>query len=71
MHDDYFGDGRYWIKSAGRYGKWGQSFQFMLAAKDNTHASQIDQTTFAWIRDCSGCHSGGGQGEFDRDGQLL
>ena len=49
MHDDYFGDGRYWIKSAGRYGKWGQSFQFMLAAKDNTHASQIDETTFAWI----------------------
>lgn len=56
---------------AGRYGKWGQSFQFMLAAKDNTHASQIDQTTFAWVRDCSGCHSGGGPGEFDRDNQLL
>ncbi len=70
MHDDYDGDGKFWIKSAGRYGKWGQSFQFQLAAKDNTHPSQIDQTTFAWVRDCSGCHSGGGPGEFDRDGEL-
>ncbi|MGD2108107.1 MAG: EF-hand domain-containing protein, partial [Phycisphaerae bacterium] len=71
MRDDYEGDGRYWIKSAGRYGKWGQSFQFMLAAKENAHPSQIDQTAFAWVRDCSGCHSGGGPGEFDRDDQLF
>ena len=71
MKDDYYGDGRWWIKSSGRYGKWGQSFRFLLAAKENTHASQIDQTAFAWIRDCSGCHPGGGPGEFDRDGQLL
>ena len=71
MRDDYFGDGRTWIKSAGRYGKWGQSFQFLLAAKDNTAPSTIDQTAFAWIRDCSGCHPGGGPGEWDRDGALL
>lgn len=71
MRDDYDGDGKYWIKSAGRYGKWGQSFQFLLAAKDNTHPSQIDQTAFAWIRDCSGCHGGGGPGEIDRDDQKL
>ncbi len=71
MKDDYDGDGKYWIKSAGRYGKWGQSFQLMLAAKHNTHPSQIDETTFAWIRDCGGCHSGGGPGEHDRDGKLL
>lgn len=71
MADDFFADGRTWIKSASRYGKWGQSFQKMLAAKDNTHASDIDQTTFAWIRDCGGCHAGGGPGEYDRDDVLL
>jgi len=71
MRDDYYDDGRFWIKSSGRFGKWGQSFQKMLAAKDNAHPSEIDQTAFAWVRDCSGCHSGGGPGEFDRDDQLL
>jgi hypothetical protein len=71
MRDDYYADGRFWIKSSGRYGKWGQSFQKMLAAKNNTHPSQIDQATFAWVRDCSGCHSGGGPGEVDRNDQLI
>jgi len=71
MRDDYNDDGRFWIKSAGRYGKWGQSFQYLLAAKNNTHASQIDQPTFNWVRDCSGCHPGAGPGELDRDGELL
>jgi len=71
MRDDYDGDGKYWIKSAGRYGKWGQSFQFMLAAKNNVQASDIDQGAFAWIRDCSSCHAGGGPGEYDRDGMTL
>lgn len=71
MRDDYEGNGRHWVKSAGRYGKWGQSFQYLLASKDNIHASDMDQTTFAWVRDCSGCHPGGGPGMFDRDDQLL
>ena len=71
MADDYFQDGRHWIKSPGRYGKWGQSFQYMLAAKDNTHPSQIDQTTFAWVKECSKCHAGGGPGEYDRDDKLA
>ena len=71
MRDEYYGDGRYWIKSSGRYGKWGQTFRFLLAAKDNTSADDMEQTTFAWVRDCSGCHPGGGPGEFDRDGQIL
>lgn len=71
MRDDYYGDGRFWIKSAGRYGKWGQSFQYLLAAKNNTHASQIDQTAFMWVQECGGCHSGGGPGERDRDDQLF
>ena len=71
MQDDYFGDGRFWIKSPGRYGVWGQSFVYQLAAKDNDNESQIEQTTFAWVRDCCGCHPGGGPGEFDRDGVPL
>ena len=71
MADDYYADGRWWIKSSGRYGKWGQTFKYLLAAKDNTHPSQIEQTAFAWIRDCSSCHPGGGPGEFDRDGELF
>lgn len=71
MKDDYYNDGRWWIKSAGRYGKWGQSFQFMLASKENTSASQIDQTAFMWAKECSTCHSGGGPTEFDRDAQKF
>ncbi|MGB2988271.1 MAG: hypothetical protein WBE26_20570 [Phycisphaerae bacterium] len=71
MRDDYFGDGRFWIKSSGRYGKWGQTFIKLLAAKENTNESQIDQTAFGWVRDCGGCHPGGGPGEFDRDAELF
>ena len=71
MMDDYYGDGRYWIKSSGRYGKWGQSFQFLLASKDNTSPSDMDQTAFMWVKECAGCHSGGGPGEFDRDGHRF
>jgi len=71
MKDDYYDDGRWWIKSSGRYGKWGQTFQFLLAAKDNTHASQIDQTAFMWAKECASCHSGGGPTEFDRDGKKF
>lgn len=71
MRDDYYADGRFWIKSSGRYGKWGQSFRYLLAAKENAHPSNMDQTAFAWVRDCGSCHPGGGPGEFDRDGELL
>ncbi len=71
MRDDYWGDGRYWTKSAGRYGEWGQTFKYMLAAKDNTNPSDMDQTSFAWVAECAGCHAGGGPGEFDRNGELY
>jgi len=67
MRDDYHGDGRFWIKSSGRYGKWGQSFRYLLAAQDNVRASDMDQTAFAWVRDCGACHPGGGPGEYDRN----
>ncbi len=71
MGDNYYGDGRSWIKSSGRYGKWGQTFIRLLAAKENTNESEIDQTAFAWTRDCGGCHPGGGPAEFDRNGQIF
>jgi len=71
MHDDYFNDGRYWIKSPGRYGVWGQSFVYQLAAQHAANESEIEQGTFAWIRDCGSCHPGGGAGEYDRDGAPL
>lgn len=71
MHADYYADGRYWISSPGRYGTWGQSFVYQLAAKANAQESRFDQGTFAWIRDCGGCHPGGGAGEYDRDGVQL
>jgi len=71
MRDEYYGDGRFWIKSSGRFGKWGQSFVKLLAAKENASESEIDQTAYAWVRDCSGCHPGGGPGEFDRDGERY
>lgn len=71
MQQDYFADGRYWISSPGRYGTWGQSFVYQLARKESTSVTQIEQGTFAWIRDCGGCHPGGGAGELDRDGLPL
>ena len=71
MKENYWNDGRWWTQSPARYGTWGQSFQKILALKNNTNPSHMDQTTFAWIRDCGGCHAGGGAGEFDRDEQVL
>lgn len=66
MGDDAFGDGRWWNLSRGRYGVWLAGRDW--ARKDNTDPLKIGITSFAWIRECSGCHPGGGPGEFDRDG---
>jgi hypothetical protein len=71
MQDNFFGDGRWWIRSAGMYGTWGGNTNVQTAGKDNPHESEMDNTTFGWAAHCSGCHAGGGPGEFDRDGQLL
>ncbi len=71
MKDDYWGDGRDWIKSPARYGTWGQSFVRLLAGKQFDGPSDIDQGAFEWVRGCSGCHPGGGPGEYDRDGVLF
>ena len=64
--DDAFGDGRWWNFSRGRYGRWIAGLD--LTSKNNTDPLKIGITSFAWIRDCGGCHAGGGPGEFDRDG---
>jgi len=68
MKDDYFGDGRWWMRSPGRFGIWSQATTLQMAGKTNVNESAFDQSAFAWIRDCAGCHPGAGVSEFDRDG---
>jgi hypothetical protein len=71
VQEDYLGDGRWWIRAGGKYGKWRPSTNRQLASKLNPHESRIDYGSFGWIASCSGCHAGGGQGEFDRDHQRY
>ena len=71
LGDDFWGDGRHWIKGPGRYGTWGQSFIRLLAGKHFGSASRIDQGAWDWVKTCSGCHVGAGPGERDRDGILF
>jgi hypothetical protein len=74
MGDDFFGDGRWWIRSAGMYGRWsggGGGLNRQTAGKTNAHESAIDMTAFYWTSVCGGCHEGGGATEFDRDGNRL
>jgi len=72
MKNDFYGDGRWWIQGAGRYGlSHPVGSSSILAPKDNTSESQIDLTTFDWVGQCGACHVGGGPGEFDRDDVRL
>jgi len=72
MREDYYGDGRYWIRGGGRYGRSiPNSSANILSPKQGTLGSDMDLTTFGWIGGCGGCHTGGGPGEFDRDGLRL
>jgi hypothetical protein len=71
IQDDYFQDGRTWEKSPGRFGRFSQATARVLASKTSADESKIDSTPFDWIQNCSGCHPGGGPGEFDRDGRKL
>jgi hypothetical protein len=74
MKDDYFNDGRWWIRSAGMYGRWsggGGGLNRQTAGKDNVNESTIDMTAFYFVSECGGCHEGGGPSEYDRDGELL
>lgn len=71
IQDDYFDDGRFWERSPGRYGRWSQAVARQISAKESDNESLMDSSPFQWIRSCSGCHPGGGPGEFDRDNQRL
>lgn len=72
VHDDYFGDGRWWQQSPSRYGHFSSSSTWhQLMSKNNSSASDMDVSTFGWVGACGGCHAGGGPGEFDRDGMRL
>ena len=64
--DDVFGDGRWWNFSKGRWGRWVNGYN--QTGRDNIGPLEIGLSTFGWIRDCGGCHAGGGPGEFDRGG---
>ncbi len=70
IKDDFFEDGRFWMRSPGRMGVWSHTAR-QFAAKQNENESQMDRTTSDWIRSCGGCHPGGGQGAFDLDGQPF
>lgn len=74
MADDFFDDGRWWVRSAGMYGRWsagGGGLNRRTAGKSNTSPSDFDLSAFSWAYNCGGCHVGGGGVEFDRDGQRL
>jgi len=71
MGDDFFSDGRWWIRSAGMHGRWsggGGGLNRQTAGKQNANESTMDMTAFSWASDCGACHGGGGSLEFDRDG---
>ena len=71
--NDFFGDGRGFVRSPGMYGRWCPASleAGQLAAKTNTTASALDKTSFDWTANCAVCHPGGGPGEFDRDGKKY
>lgn len=74
MKDDFYDDGRWWVRSAGMYGRWspgGGGLNRQMAGKHNANESSMDMTAFYWAGNCGGCHVGGGGAEFDRDGQRL
>jgi hypothetical protein len=70
-----------WILSPGMYGKWQPAAAAaLLARKKNSHARQIDLSTYDWIGGgklntkskikspaCGWCHPGGGPLEYGRD----
>lgn len=70
---DSYDSQRPWNLSAGMFGKyraatWDGS---MLAHKVSRSPSEIDKSTFSFLRFCGVCHPGGGFGEFDRGGNLY
>jgi hypothetical protein len=62
-----------WNLSSGMYGKHSLACldASQLAKKTNTHASEIDKSSFFYVRNCGPCHPGGGFGEYDRKGNFY
>ena len=73
VRDNYFNDGRSYVRSAGMYGKGGppSSDSSQLAAKTNSDPKQIDKSSYFWTGQCAICHPGGGPGEFAGDEHLI
>ncbi len=42
-----------------------------MAKKSNQNPSEIDKSSFFFVRNCGPCHPGGGFGEYDRKGNLY
>ena len=42
-----------------------------MAKKSNQNPSEIDKSSFFFVRNCGACHPGGGFGEYDRKGNLY
>lgn len=69
-----------WLVSTGLTGNLTTVGYYQLAKKENTHADEIDLTSFTFASQslvvnktyvkpsCAGCHAGGGMLEHDRDG---
>lgn len=62
-----------WNLSSGLFGKHSpvSMDSSLLAKKANWHFSQMDKSSFYFVRNCGPCHPGGGWGEFDRKGNLY
>ncbi len=74
MRDDFYEDGRWWVRGSGMYGRWsggGGGLNRQMAGKDNANESAMDMTPFYWAANCGACHAGGGGVEFDRDGMRF
>ncbi len=74
MQDDFLGNGQWWVRSQGMYGRWsggGGGLNRQFSGKHNVSESYMDSTSFYWVANCGGCHAGGGGAEFDRDGQRY
>ena len=62
-----------WNLSPGMYGKHSPASDesSQLARKVNPQLSEIDKSSFYFVRNCGSCHPGGGPGEYDRKGNLY
>lgn len=59
--------------SPGLYGKFSplSPGASLLSRKTNRTFSEMDKSTFFYVRNCGPCHPGGGWAEFDRKGNLY